>query len=252
MEYQGPLFTPQDPLPNLKAPLITPSAAPSSIRKDQYEKAAWAQNRVICGVDEVGRGCLAGPLVTAAVILHPGRTARHLKDSKLMSPEELAYSARWVLENSWYGYGMVTHTKIDQCNIYQATLLAMRRAVIQAILAASECPTAILVDAMPLTLPLSGFQEIPIHHFPKAESKSSSVAAASIIAKVKRDALMQRLDGTFPGYHLAAHKGYATASHCTAVQSLGPSIIHRKSFLDKVLQPAEQLSLVQIATVEQI
>jgi ribonuclease HII len=127
----------------------------------------------------------------------------------------------------------------------------MKRAVIQAIAACPQRPSAILVDAMPLKLLFSGYQDIQVHHFPKAESKSSSVAAASIIAKVKRDALMKRLDVSFPGYHLGAHKGYATDTHCSAIRAQGASIIHRVSFLDKILaEQATQLSLMSIENSE--
>lgn len=239
------------PFPNLilppephQTPTPPSKAAPIS-SKNQFEREAWAQNQVICGVDEVGRGCLAGPLVTAAVILHPGKAPHHLRDSKLMTPEELTSSTSWVFKNSWFGYGIITPGQIDQVNIYQATLLAMKRAVIQAISACPQRPSAILVDAMPLKLLFSGYEDIKVHHFPKAESKSSSVAAASIIAKVKRDALMRRLESSFPGYHLGAHKGYATDAHCSAIRNHGASIIHRTSFLDKILvQEVTQLSLM--------
>ena len=94
---------------------------------------------------------------------------------------------------------------------------------------------AILVDAMPLKLSFSGYEHIAVHHFTKGESKSSSIAAASIIAKVKRDALISRLDPLFPGYQLASHKGYATDTHCVAVRAHGKSIIHRSTFLENIL-----------------
>ena len=199
--------------------------------KNSYELSAWQDNRVVCGVDEVGRGCLAGPLITAAVILHPGANSPQLKDSKVLTPEKLALAADWIVQHSWYGYGIVDQSVIDSCNIYQATLIAMKRAVVQAIAGCPLRPNAILVDAMPLKLASTGFEDIPVHHFPKAESLSCSVAAASILAKVKRDALMQRLDGVISGYGFAAHKGYATDVHCTALRAQGKSILHRNSFL---------------------
>lgn len=207
----------------------------AKIIKNQYEKEAWTASQVVCGIDEVGRGCLAGPVVTAAVILHPNKTSRLLKDSKILTKEELAKGAAWVLKNSWFGYGIISHHQIDLHNIYQATLIAMKRAVMQAFMTCPRRPSCILVDAMPLKLTLSSYNTIQIHSFTKGESLSISIAAASIIAKVKRDELMSRLDRVIPGYRLAEHKGYATDTHCQAVRQEGRSLLHRTSFLSKIL-----------------
>jgi ribonuclease HII len=204
--------------------------------KDSYELAAWGQGLVVCGVDEVGRGCLAGPMVTAAVILHPNKRHRLLKDSKILTQDERQKGAAWIVKNSWYSFGIVSSTDIDTYNIYQATLIAMKRAVTQVMTIATRRPSSVLVDAMPLKLSGTMYQDISIYHFPKGESKSSSIAAASIIAKVKRDALISRFDGVFPGYKLSRHKGYATAVHCDAVREHGRSIIHRTTFLRKVFE----------------
>jgi ribonuclease HII len=209
------------------------------IRKNQYERAAWDAQSTVCGVDEVGRGCLAGPVVTAAVILHPNKCPRQLKDSKVLDHAELVKAYDWIVQNSWFGFGIVSHTDIDAHNIYQATLIAMKRAVMQALTSAPALPSAILVDAMPLKLTSTGYKDIAVHHFTKAESKSSSVAAASIIAKVKRDALMRRLDGVVTGYEFTAHKGYATDIHCQALRNQGKSIIHRESFLSFLQEEQE-------------
>jgi ribonuclease HII len=215
----------QNPLPKAK------------LLKNQYEKEAWNSAHLVCGVDEVGRGCLAGPLVTAAVILHPNRQSRLLKDSKILTKEELLKGQAWVVKNSWYGYGIVSNYQIDAHNIYQATLIAMKRAVMQAFSVCPYRPSAVLVDAMPLKLNFSTYQDVQIHSFPKGESLSISIAAASIIAKVKRDELISRFDRVVPGYQFAEHKGYATDIHCNAVRHEGRSLIHRTSFLSRVLNP---------------
>jgi ribonuclease HII len=113
----------------------------------------------------------------------------------------------------------------------------MKRAVMQALLVSPFKPLSIVVDAMPLNLSFSGYQDIPIHHFPKGESLSVSIAAASILAKIKRDELISRYDRVIPGYAFAEHKGYATVAHRKAVQETGRSVIHRMSFLGKILAP---------------
>src|SRR5690348_10075240 len=98
--------------------------------KNSFEKQAWSQQQVVCGIDEVGRGCLAGPLVAAAVILHPNRKSPLLKDSKLLTKEELLKGYAWIIRNSWYAWGIISHTDIDKFNIYQANLMVMRRATL--------------------------------------------------------------------------------------------------------------------------
>lgn len=201
-----------------------------------HELAAWAQNRLVVGLDEVGRGCLAGPLVTAAVMLPLGKTHRQLKDSKIMEPEERAIAYRWIVKNCHFGVGIVHHRIIDEHNIWGANLIAMQKALVNLMAIAPARPVAILSDAVPLKLLDTAFHDIPMHSFPKGEKYSSSIAAASIVAKVTRDAMMERLEFAFPGYKLGQHKGYCTAIHQTAVRDLGPSIIHRMSFLGNLLQ----------------
>lgn len=190
---------------------------------------------MVCGVDEVGRGCLAGPLVTGAVILPIGCSYRNLKDSKIMTPEERETAYCWIVKNCWYATGIVSNQKIDQINIWQATLVAMKKAVLNLLATCPTRPSAILIDAMPLSMLDTGYKNIPIHHFCKGESLSTSIAAASIVAKVTRDRLMGLYEPLFPGYHLEQHKGYSTKLHTTAVQALGPTLIHRTSFLGNVL-----------------
>lgn len=200
-------------------------------KKDSFETLFWQQNQLVCGIDEVGRGCLAGPVVVAAVILPPNTSYRYLYDSKQMSKEERLRSYQWIKKKCIYSWTAVNHRTIDAVNIYHATLIAMRRTVLQLFLHCGKKPGIILVDAMPLKLDNTNYDEIEVAHFTYGESKSRSIAAASILAKVERDTLMQHYDRLFPGYGLAEHKGYATQRHQTAIYERGISVIHRKSFL---------------------
>jgi ribonuclease HII len=214
------------------------------------ERDVWCRGGLLCGVDEVGRGCLAGPVVTAAVMLHPHKTCPLLTDSKLLSQEQRIRAARWICEHSWYAYGVVSHYEIDRYNIYQATLCAMRRAVLHMCSVARCFPDKIVVDAMPLVIESPLFRKIEVAHFIHGEMRSVSIAAASILAKVKRDELMCSYNKVFPGYVLSSHKGYATRIHCEALRVLGHSIIHRQSFLSNInvcedrKQYEEQISLL--------
>lgn len=206
----------------------------TKFRKNSFERASWAKYGAVCGVDEVGRGCLAGPVVTAAVILPIGKAPRILKDSKLMTAEQRLIGYEWITKHCWYSYGIIHHRLIDRVNIWHATLMAMKRAVIQLL---SHCPIKpehILIDAMPLNLRNTCYRSIPIDYFPFGETKSSSIAAASIIAKVKRDAIMKRTDLIIPGYSLKNHKGYSTPKHKVAIRNIGRSIIHRLSYLKRL------------------
>jgi len=199
--------------------------------KSVIERDVWRCGGVVCGVDEVGRGCLAGPLVTAAVVLYPGATFALLKDSKLLTKEQRMRAARWIKEHSWYAYGVASNHEIDRLNVYQATIWAMRRAVLQLLGKLPVVPARIVVDAMPLSFEHTVLAAVPVECFPFAEQRSISVAAASIIAKVYRDALMNEFEKIIPGYALAVHKGYATNKHRHCVAQLGQSIIHRASFI---------------------
>lgn len=210
----------------------------ADFKKNFYENSAWACNQVVCGVDEVGRGSLAGPVVAAAVILKASSKSRLVKDSKQLTPEERLQAYKWIIANSVYTVGLVDHRTIDRINIYQATLRAMKRAVMQAFAVLPQRPSFILVDAMPLRI--DSFEGMVIA-FPKGESKSLSIAAASIIAKVTRDYLMERLDHAFPGYAIGQHKGYCTVQHKSNLEKLGRSIMHRTTFIDH-FQPQGELS----------
>ena len=198
-------------------------------KKDYYEMLAWSNNHVIMGVDEVGRGCLAGPVVAAAVIIHPHKKSRLIKDSKALTSEELLKSYAWIIKHSWNATAVVHNRIIDRVNIYQATLVAMRRCVTQLFATIPQQPSIIAVDAMPLIIDtFTG----DIVHFIYGESKSSSIAAASIVAKVTRDAIMRQIEKSFPGYLLAQHKGYSTPTHKQQIRERGATILHRTSFID--------------------
>ena len=195
-----------------------------------YEKKAWAENKLICGLDEVGRSCLAGPVVAAAAILNPYVEHQYLKDSKELTPEQRFKVYQWLLKNSIFSVGIIHHRLIDQVNIHNATLYAMKRALFQLLASCPNSPDLILVDHMPLILDTV---DIPVLHFSYGERLSSSIAAASIIAKVTRDSLMCRVDGFLPGYKLSNNKGYGTKAHKEAIDSDGLVVYHRNSFVSK-------------------
>lgn len=207
----------------------------SNFRKNTFEQVAWHEKKVVCGIDEVGRGCLAGPVVAAAVILPVYKTNRLLKDSKVLTKKERIKAYKWITRHCWYNIGIVHNRLVDQYNIWQATLIAMRKALIHLLATSPQRPVFILVDAMPLRLFNTAYNAIPVYYFPQGEAKSSSIAAASIIAKVTRDTIAQRLDTIFPGYHLSSNKGYGTKLHTAAIYHHSYSLIHRMSFLKKII-----------------
>lgn len=199
--------------------------------KNSFEYEAWASQHLVCGIDEVGRGCLAGPVVTAAVILPCNKLSPLLKDSKILNENERLKGYQWITKQCWYAYGIVDHRLVDKINVWQATLVAMKKALLH-LLSFSPRPSAILIDAMPVKLLDTSYNDIPVHHFPFGEHKSSSIAAASIIAKVKRDALMAKMDRLFPGYSFSSHKGYSTKEHKELISVHRPLIIHRHTYLE--------------------
>jgi ribonuclease HII len=207
---------------------------PLIFKKNAFELEYWGKNELVCGIDEVGRGCLAGPLVTAAVILPPHKTHRLLKDSKIMTEEERLKAYAWIVKNCSFGVGIVHNRIVDKHNVWRATLICMKRALVNLLASSAVKPGAILIDAMPLELSDTSYFGIPVHHFYKGERKSSSIAAASIVAKVRRDAMMKRFAGVFPGYHLESHKGYSTKKHTDSLLIQKPSIIHRTTFLSNL------------------
>lgn len=176
----------------------------------------------VCGVDEAGRGPLAGPVVAAAVIFpDPRRRPRGLDDSKKIKPEQREALYHRIMDSALVGVGQCDHEEIDLFNIYHATLRAMAKAV-----AALPLPPAhALVDGNAAP-PLNCAVETIVG----GDGKSASIAAASIIAKVTRDRLMAEMDGVYPGYGFARHKGYPCPAHKAAILELGPCAIHRRSF----------------------
>lgn len=197
-----------------------------------FENFFWSKKELICGIDEVGRACLAGPVVTAAALLKPvgKRTGFYklLKDSKTLTPDQRLKIFNWLKDNCEYSISIIHHRTIDKINIYHATLKAMKRSYFQLCAKVGTPIKHVLVDAMPLNV---NNPNINILHFNKGEDLSMSIAAASIIAKVTRDTLMQRLDNIFPEYYLSSHKGYPTLKHKNALTNFGRTIIHRTSFL---------------------
>jgi ribonuclease HII len=181
----------------------------------------------LAGVDEAGRGPLAGPVVAAAVVLDPARPIAGLADSKVLEAaerERLAVLIRGQAR-AW-GVGWADAEEIDSLNILQATFLAMRRAL----LALIAPPTHIVVDGNRLPRHADLGFGCTIEAVVKGDAKIAAISAASILAKTVRDAQMQQLDTRYPGFSLSSHKGYPTPAHVRAIEALGPSPLHRKSF----------------------
>jgi len=181
----------------------------------------------ICGIDEVGRGPLAGPVVASAVILPKDCDILYINDSKKLSEKKREELYDKILKNAIsYGVGSAHAGRIDEINILQATFEAMRQAVNKL----EYKPDILLNDAV--TIPDLTIHQVPIV---KGDSKSISIAAASILAKVTRDRLMVAYDKVFPGYGFADNKGYGSAEHIEALKRLGPCPIHRKSFIKNLI-----------------
>lgn len=187
-----------------------------------YEKECYARGmELIAGVDEVGRGPLAGPVVAAAVILPKGCKISGLNDSKKIPKSKHKEIYEAVLQNAIaIGIGVKANQVIDQVNIYEATKLAMMEAIGQL----EPQPQHLLIDAMKLDLPISQTSII------KGDANSLSIAAASIVAKVTRDHMMEEFDKEYPGYDFAQNAGYGTAKHLAGLDKLGVTPIHRRSF----------------------
>jgi ribonuclease HII len=188
-----------------------------------FERVLWKSGVCrIAGVDEVGIGPLAGPVVAAAVVFPPGAAIAGIDDSKRLDPERReALAAEIRAHASSIGIGLASEAEIDTLNVYRAGLLAMQRAID----ALPAAPEHVLTDAR--TVPQLA---VPQNAFNKGDGINFSIAAASIIAKTHRDRLMQELDPCYAGYGFARHKGYGTAEHQHAIRALGPCAIHRMSF----------------------
>lgn len=188
----------------------------------EYEKYGY-----ICGIDEVGRGPLAGPVVAGAVILPKDCEILWVNDSKKLSEKKREVLYDEIMEKAVAaGIGMVSPARIDEINILQATYEAMRKAIANL----SVRPDVLLNDAV--TIPEVDIFQVPII---KGDEKSVSIAAASIIAKVTRDRLMVEYDSVIPGYGFASNKGYGTKAHIAGIRELGVSPIHRMTFVGKYI-----------------
>jgi ribonuclease HII len=188
----------------------------------KYEREARSQGfEHIAGVDEVGRGALFGPVFAAAVVLSPDRPIRGLADSKLLDPERREVLAKRIRERAVaWAVAAADAFEIDRINILQASRLAMRRAIERM----KPQPDYLLIDAVTVDLPLA--QRALIH----GDALSQCIAAASILAKVERDACMREWDLVFPQFGLKNHKGYSTDEHWKALETHGPTPMHRFSF----------------------
>lgn len=241
-----------------KSKRLKPKAKLRPLTKGEWELKSGHPSLRIAGVDEVGRGCLAGPVVAAAVVLRPDafiappKWVRRVTDSKLLSPEARAELAPQIREWVWvWAIGSASVEEIDEINIYHASHLAMCRAVneVHAQLLALEMALAGLFDSASAgSTPSTSGSSRGLHHvlvdgnvipralgFPataiiQGDSRALSIACGSILAKVHRDQQMTELDSVYPGYEFSAHKGYGTPAHQRALAKLGASPIHRRSF----------------------
>ena len=188
----------------------------------EYEYA-YEDHVLVCGIDEVGRGPLAGPVVAGAVILPRDCQILYLNDSKKLSERKREALFLEIKEKAVaYAVGVIGAEKVDEINILQATYEAMRLAVSKL----GTQPQVLLNDAV--TIPGLTMEQVPII---KGDAKSVSIAAASVLAKVTRDHMMEEYDTLFPQYGFAKHKGYGTAAHISALKEYGPCPIHRRSFI---------------------
>ena len=194
-----------------------------SVYEEEYRMCGF-----ICGIDEVGRGPLAGPVVAAAVILPKDQEILYLNDSKKLSEKKREALYTEIMEKAVaVGIGYASPARIDEINILQATYEAMRTAIEKL----SVRPDVLLNDAV--TIPGVDIPQVPII---KGDAKSKSIAAASIIAKVTRDRLMVEYDAVMPGYDFASNKGYGTKAHIAGLKELGPTPIHRRSFIGNFVE----------------
>lgn len=194
-----------------------------SLRPDfSFENGFWTENQIVAGVDEAGRGPLAGPVVAASVIFRTDRHVYVLRDSKKLTPKQRNDYFIQIIDTAIsVGIGMVSPEEIDSINILQASLKAMAEAVNNL----TSKPDIVIVDGNKL-LPLNIKQLTLV----KGDTRSISVAAASVIAKVTRDNLMCIFDNLYPAYNFKQHKGYPTKQHKNLIKEFGPSPIHRKTF----------------------
>ena len=216
---------------------------PNKFEPNEFEQTAWKEGKYVCGIDEVGRGCLAGPVVTCACILPQKTENKLLRDSKTMTKEQREKAFTWIKKNCFFSIAISDHKKIDKINIYQATKVTMQKSLLQLLYSVpfdTNNIKFILVDAMPINIPF--LPKTSLHHFPKGETYSTSIAAASIVAKVFRDKLMEKLELVFPKFKFGENKGYGTSKHTDIIKKEKITIIHRKTFLKSLILQTPYLS----------
>ncbi len=193
-----------------------------------YESVHWSSfsPHPVVGVDEVGRGCLAGPVYAAAVCLQSEEHSEHFTDSKILSEKRRDEIAPLILSSHWVGIGFASVEEIDQLNIFHASLLAMKRAVREVEKKMKLKIGHLLVDGS-FRVPGLKCEQTPLV---KGDLRCSSISAASIVAKVTRDCLMTQMGEMFPNYGFEQHKGYGSPAHKKAIEKHGPCVHHRKSF----------------------
>ena len=205
-------------------PRLTPEQERERLYAMRAYEREYADKGYICGIDEVGRGPLAGPVVAAAVILPPDCEILYLNDSKKLSEIRREKLYPEIMEKAVaVGIGWADEKRIDEINILQATMEAMTQAVQNL----TVKPDILLLDAVHVPQ-LEAYEQVSII---KGDAKSVSIAAASVIAKVTRDRRMKELDAVYPGYQFASNKGYGSAAHIAAIKDLGPCEIHRRTFI---------------------
>lgn len=203
----------------------------------EYEEKFWADNKKVAGVDEVGRGCLAGPVVSAAVIIDKTSSSldfiKELNDSKKLSKIKRHELEKLISDNFEFNYSFVDNNKIDEINILQASILSMDESIQKL----KSKPDHLLIDG-------NRFKKYDIEHslIIKGDSISYSIAAASIIAKVRRDNyLIDIIDNEYPEYEFSKHKGYATKRHIELLKKYGPCKYHRLTFLKKIFSNQQKM-----------
>lgn len=200
----------------------------NQLKKDEEELYNNNNIQYICGIDEAGRGPLAGPVVVAAVIMPKDSFIEGINDSKKVSEKKREKLYDEIIENCIaYGVGIVDQIKIDEINILEATRLGVKEAVQEL----KQKPDIILVDAL-TKIDTGG---VPYKSIIKGDAKEYSIACASIIAKVTRDRIMRKWDEVFPAYGFAKHKGYGTAEHRKMLKEIGPCMLHRKTFIKNLV-----------------
>ncbi|MDE6407125.1 MAG: ribonuclease HII [Anaeroplasmataceae bacterium] len=201
----------------------------------EFEEKLYDEGyHLICGVDEAGRGPLAGPVVIAACILPPFLRIEGINDSKQISAKKRAELYKIIIKNAIdYKIVFISEKEVDELNIYQAT----KKGMLEAIKGLTTTPDYALIDAMPL-----GELKIPHNSIIHGDARCASVAAASILAKVTRDEYMEKMDVKYPNYGFKKHKGYGTKAHIEALEKYGPCEIHRKTYAPVSKYFSKQLS----------